>query len=187
MTSSGSANAPGDDQVALKLSGHVGQWARAVDLQRQRIHQDDGILDRQIDAILLAASVRNLLRAATAVANLGVGGAMADAFEKFHALVPQADAIRNALEHFDEYEEGRGRMQRSGRMQEYHIFYERSDTSYRLHVENLVIDVDVAADAALKLAEATLDHVDRVVNTEARKRRGEPALDYGTDSDSRGG
>jgi len=137
------------------------------------------MVQRQSDAALLAVAVRNVLRAAIAVAALGDDEVLDAAIKAFDAALPGASDLRDVLEHFDAYEARRGNLQKSGRMEAYHVFYERGADHYVLHVGDLALEVDTATDAAIDLAEATLKAVDRIVAAEARHRHGDRPLPTG--------
>ena len=164
------------DELALALSGPLGQWLRAVEAERDRV-KDEGadLVLRQADAALLAVATRNLVRTASAVAGLRKDPLLDAAIADFESTVPGARSVRNVLEHFDEYAARRRRLHRSRRITGgEHVFYERTTDRYVLYVADLAFDVDTAADAARDLAEATLKAIDRLIAHEAPKRHGDP-------------
>jgi hypothetical protein len=106
------------------------------------------------------------------------------AIRDFEAVVPDAKHVRDILVHFDDYERGRGGLQqesletakgaraRAAARQDEHgwpplpdiqvprlnMYYERTDTTYRLHLFGPhVIDVALAVDAAHQLVQDVLD------------------------------
>jgi hypothetical protein len=123
---------------------------------------------RQADAALMAVAVRNVLRAAEAVAALGTDADLDAALATFRAKLPGVKDLRDVLEHFDAYASNHGRLQRAGEAPGgYRVFYERPVLRYMLHVGDLVLDVDDAAEAAGDLTEVTLGAIKKIVAAEA--------------------
>lgn len=71
---------------------------------------------RSADAALMILGLRNALRACDRIGATVTEQAGADIrsqLDKFRADIPEATNARDVLEHFDEYRDGRGRLQRS--------------------------------------------------------------------------
>jgi hypothetical protein len=94
---------------------HHGNWAAWTFLWDQAVErQADRILgaefeDAQVDVMLFADALRNVLRGAERV--LGRGH---QAVQAFKIEVPDAEHVRNIYEHFDAYVEGKGHRQKDG-------------------------------------------------------------------------
>jgi hypothetical protein len=103
--------------VALTIAW---QWSIAVRAQAARVRDGAGV-GKIPDAYLLVLAVRNVRRAAkmamihftTHAARDQLCRALAD----FDAELPGVEAIRNVLEHFDNYAHGTGDMQQDDPMQ----------------------------------------------------------------------
>lgn len=93
-------------------------WATAVDQQGFRTQDRNRTwTSRLSDAVLFATALRNLLRAVEYAkeqsSDPAKQAAIQGALDSFSGKVPHWSRIRNALEHFDEYDQGRGRGQRT--------------------------------------------------------------------------
>jgi hypothetical protein len=74
---------------------------------------------------------------------------------RFDAQVPQARHVRDILEHFDEYEQGKGKLQVSGAVRGYGISTVRLEDQYVVHLaDGYSLDVQSAVLAAGSLADA---------------------------------
>ena len=93
------------------------QWSIAVRAQAERIRTGSGV-GRFSDAYLLVLAVRNVRRAAEmASQHARTGDArdrIAEAIDNLDNELPGARAVRDVLEHFDEYSQGRGHLQQPG-------------------------------------------------------------------------
>jgi hypothetical protein len=152
------------EELALALSGPLGQWRRAVEAERDRLKDELAeSVQRQADAALLAVSARNVIRVATAVAALRKDPTLDAAIAEVETLVPGARNVRSLLEHFDEYSTRR-KLRRSRKVTGgTRVSYERTTERYVLYVGDLGFDVDVAADAITVLADVTAKTIDRLV------------------------
>lgn len=96
-------------------------------------------------------ALRDLLRACLMAAHLP---AAQHAVDRFVAEVPGLKDARDMLEHFDDYESGRGRLQHRAGAQEAGLllFYESDGSTKRVHVGDLVLDIGASSEAAERLA-----------------------------------
>ena len=88
-------------------------------MQRQAIRtlEQSFSVDREMDAVLFAVALRNVLRAADFARQVTRNPKIATAVQAFSSRVPDAVSIRDQLEHFDAYELGRGNLQASSQTQ----------------------------------------------------------------------
>jgi hypothetical protein len=155
------------EELALALTGPLGQWSTAVSAQRARLVNDGIDPDlRQADAPLFVVAVRNVVRIARAVAGLHKDPQLIAAISAVDDAVPGARNVRSALEHVDQYAVHRGVIRRHPRVSAgQRVVFERSGDRYVVSVGELAFDVDVVAVAAAALADATLNAVDRTVGS----------------------
>jgi hypothetical protein len=117
-------------------------WGRAVFRLSDDITASRDDVDDQVNAMLLAVAYRNVRRAAEMAAHHlpeSAASQLRQAMEDSDTLAPEALAVRDMLEHFDEYQRGRGKLQQPGvhhtkrtadeSLASGHlIFYERGET-----------------------------------------------------------
>jgi hypothetical protein len=102
---------------------------------------------------------------------VGGDGHLRKAPDRFLDEHPRAKNMRDVLSHFDEYEAGKGDLQKSGEVGELTIFLSTGPDSVTLTLaSNLSIEVSEASSAALELAEETLNAKERFV-TRLQKER----------------
>jgi len=141
--------------------GDWGTWAFLWDQAVQR--QADRILgaeleDAQVDAMLFANAVRNVLRSAERVL-----GKDHPAIHEFLARVPNAVHVRDMFEHFDEYVEGVGRRQRSGQVgpRDWIPLHTKvGDEFFAVRFGPYTLEIVPAREASSQLLVATLDAAD---------------------------
>lgn len=108
---------------------------------------------RSADAALMVLAMRNLLRAASFVGRQLEWHAKFDSaatLQQFNSRLPGVVDARDALEHFDEYETGAGRLQRSN-MVPYKFRLEPSETGPVVSVGPIRIGVLQAREACREL------------------------------------
>lgn len=103
------------------------------------------------DAAVMLLALRNVLRAAEWTANDLPAPACADDgprhwVAEFKRLLPGLVNARDILEHFDDYADGRGRLQRSG-PEQYHFTYSVEDGEPIVAVGRFSLQVRLARDA----------------------------------------
>lgn len=147
----------------------VVEWSYALAMQVDRISKSYdalGGLESKIDMQFFVLALRNLLRAASLVYATAPEPAkpkITSAVEKFEREVPGLITMRDWLEHFDEYQQGTGRMQRKlADPQPPVIWVERRVGGFAMSIriaglEALDIDLMPARDAADRLM-AALEH-----------------------------
>jgi hypothetical protein len=143
--------------------GHAYIWAEAVDATANRILANQDVTSVATgDAALLAVAVRNVLRAAELAQKVTTGAEAAKfaaAIAKFRQVLPDAEDLRDILNHFDRYEIGQGQLQKQARQtggttEYYRISLDRD--TFVLEVGSLTIDVRKAKEAAMELATTVL-------------------------------
>ena len=143
------------------MSEHLGNWATWTFVWDQAVQrQGDRILgaefeDAQIDVMLFADALRNVLRGAERV--LGKGH---PAVRTFNATVPDLVHIRNIYEHFDAYVEGHGHRQRDKTIgpDDWRPMHSKvGDAFYTISFGHFRLDVGPAREASSHLLVATLD------------------------------
>jgi hypothetical protein len=155
--------------------GQLVLWAHSVEITRARILDPAAdALTRQVDAQLFGMAVRQVLRFAglcRAVAPRSRWSALDKAKNTFLAACPDAENIRNVLNHWDAYLRGDGEDFPAGPIghegrpdlrlmdRPTNFAYEYGDGTYRLHitpapgVRTLVLDVERDAAAVDKLVQ----------------------------------
>jgi hypothetical protein len=143
--------------------GHAYIWAEAVDATANRILANQDVTSVATgDAALLAVAVRNVFRAAELAQKVTTGpeaARFAAATAKFRQQLPEAENLRDVLNHFDRYEIGQGKLQKDARKtggttEFYRIWLNRE--TFVLEVGSLSIDVRKAKEAAIELATTLL-------------------------------
>jgi hypothetical protein len=131
----------------------------------------EGAVSRQTDYYLFVIALRDLRRAVELVRRSAPKSAWSDIDKAMNAFDTATACgsvdLRDILEHFDDYAEGKGKLQ------DEHpclpcVWYEREPDTYRLHLDlgNLLLTVDVraATQAALALVAATHDAASAVLH-----------------------
>lgn len=146
------------------MSEHLGNWATWTFLWDQAVQrQADRILganleDAQVDVMLFADALRNVLRGGVRVL-----GKDHPAVKAFSAAVPDLVHIRNIYEHFDEYVEGKGRRQQSKKLgpDDWRPLHTRvGDNFYVVRFGELKLEIGPSREASRLLLVATLDASD---------------------------
>lgn len=140
-------------------------WERGAELSYDRVvAQRDDEVASAVDARFLALAIRNVLRAAVWARNHSEGEAMAaigKAISEFDSAVPRAREVRDIIEHFDEYERGRGDLQKNGSMKSPLEYTARFEEEYLLALADThKLDARSAKEATVRLAEAVLGILD---------------------------
>jgi hypothetical protein len=158
------------DELALAFSGPLRQWLRAVEMEHDRIKDDAQDVDlRRADAALFVVAVRNIVRAARAVAALRKDPQLDAAIASIDSTVPGARNVRGRLEHVDDYAARRRRLWPFHRARlGQRVLLEPTADRYVVYVGDLAFDVDVASDAARGLANAAFSAINRMAAGEVR-------------------
>lgn len=115
------------------FGGHVAIWSAAVVYELDRYFSwfteadaggrlgmgratEDDRAASEPDALLFVLALAQLLRATSFVSRETGWKEIKEALERFDQEVPHGKAIRDVLTHFDDYERGRGKMQKSGEL-----------------------------------------------------------------------
>ena len=117
---------------------------------------------RNADAALMVLSMRNLLRSSTFVGHqleLRYGFDYAPILDRFDSELPGVVNARDALEHFDEYATGDGRLQRL-EMIPYDFELEMGDAGPVVTIGPIRIDVLQAREACRRLVIGLLAQMD---------------------------
>lgn len=99
------------------------RWRAGLELQDKRIRDDSDRLHAQIDIDLYALILRNLVRAIEYAEKSTGDSEIKKALEKFKVTVPGWLNVRDFLEHFDEYSQGKGNRQKDGKAIVYGPYY----------------------------------------------------------------
>jgi len=153
--------------LAVEISGHLGAWHHAVQLLSDRVMRAETGVDRMVDSYLFAVAIRQVSRAAEAMLSdtaredgtLDPGLQMT--LDRFETDFADSEVIRNVLTHFDEYEQGSGRLQRKGTFDLLEIHGELGEGTYWLVVSGHRVEVGAAARAAGDLADAAIGAMNR--------------------------
>ncbi len=146
--------------IRARIRGHLWTWMFATGAQAKRVQEMRDDDEPEADAWLFALAVRQVLRCvewaikhADASRDGSRSTALRGALRVFDSAVPNAIAVRDILSHFDEYDEGNGKLQRDGRP-ELLMMYSLDGVSFDLILmEGYSITVATAFEAAAKLAE----------------------------------
>jgi hypothetical protein len=158
------------DELALAFSGPLHQWLRAVEAEHDRVNDDEVDIDlRQADAALLVVAVRNVVRAARAVAALRKDLQLDAAIAGIDATVPGARNVRGRLEHVDDYAAHQRKLRPSYRASVgQRVLLEATADRHVVYVGELAFDVDVVADAVRDLTNAAFRSIDRMLAGQVR-------------------
>ena len=161
-------------RLPVELAGHALVWGQAVALQAERVRNAATVAGRHIDGYFLVLAIRQVLRSAEAM-DRAIGGdaGLRNAQTRFLAEHPQAQKMRDVLSHFDEYEAGKGKLQRSGEVGALNVWLGVGEDSVTVALaSNLTVELSAASSAALALADATLSAKDRFL-TRFRRQLGD--------------
>ncbi|MEW6475335.1 MAG: hypothetical protein AB1679_24025 [Actinomycetota bacterium] len=145
--------------TAKALAGQVLKWAEAIDLQRQCILAPSATtMNAIVDANLMLLALRNLVRAAEAAACHTKDQRITDAVDTFKASLPGIVDMRDVVEHFDAYLDGKGKLQKKLRSPtglpyfEFETFQRKPGLFELMVTPKFTLDVGNAAEAAIKMA-----------------------------------
>lgn len=159
---------------------HLFQWQHATTIMEARVRDPAAdTFTMQGDAYLFAMAARQALRFAQLVRRVAQPSFHSEidrALGEFVTTAPDIKAIRDVLDHFDEYLRGTGRDYPASPPPTYQrelgqtvgptlVFYQRSEETVRLHVSpapgvKLILDVALVAAAVSTLAYALADILD---------------------------
>lgn len=148
------SDAPANEE-RRRVSALLSFWLDAAELQRDRIVENagDGNRDRA-DAAFFAIAIRNVVRAAD-LARDYEPASVPQALGAFDSAVPGAVKVRDVLEHFDDYERGKGRLQESGDLGDYQPAYARHEDQFVVQVaQGSSLDVQSSCHAARRMVQA---------------------------------
>jgi hypothetical protein len=144
-------------QVRLRAKSELYLRATAVIQQTKRLRdRDQPAAEYMADMWLLSHAIRGTLKFGEFCLDLSEeyeARHLRVAIDKFKRHVPDAVQLRNVLEHFDDYLLGIGRNKRA--VTEPTFFYERGDR-IRIHVADMMIDVEAAEEASINLATSAI-------------------------------
>jgi hypothetical protein len=168
------ANALDGQQERMVLHGSakftlmqwMAHWLTDLDLSMQRGASPSIRQHSEVDAFHFVIALAGLERAGRAVL-----GEDHRSMQIFHAMVPDARAIRDVVSHFDEYVVGTGRLQKSGRVgHPLAVGFIRHGENLLILVGGLELPVKTAHVAARQLVQAADAHYD-AEKREAGERR----------------
>ena len=141
------------------LSQHALAWRRAVQLQADRARESSSVVDGHADAYLLAMAIRQVLRAAEAMAEaIGHADDQLDYVRRqFLHAHPDAKDARDVLEHFDcLLSRAREGFRSPGKLGGLEISVERGeDRLWLVLSEGLRVELAAVSEAVLELASVT--------------------------------
>lgn len=165
------------DPVRMRraIADYVERSARAVELQRTRALSAKGPLDVEVEFALFTVALRSVARAVDRAVGFTDGEADRErskplhaARDEFYATVAAYEVgpasqhgrdkhplvkIRDAFEHFDDYDRGKGEHFRDPL---FPVWFATNETTVEGHVASrYVLDVAKSADAALEAARKT--------------------------------
>ena len=150
---------PAEDVTGMRE--HHSNWATWTFLWDQAVQrQADRILgaefeDAQVDVMLFADALRNVLRGAERVL-----GRRHQAVQAFKTEVPDAEHVRNIFEHFDAYVEGKGHRQQDKSIgpEDWKPLHSKvGDDFYVVGFGPYRLEVGPAREASARLLAATLN------------------------------
>jgi len=101
-------------------------WLRALKLADERLRTvEPWGNDGAIDSMFYAVALRNVIRA-VGMARPSAPCAIDDALAHFDAAVPNGVKMRDMLEHFDDYETGKGKLQKARNIGGYEVTFKRA-------------------------------------------------------------
>lgn len=155
-----------DDQLESlrRLAGYLHVWNEALELQHQRLRQQS-VMTGGPDTWRYAVALGTCLRCVGLADDLGVD--TAPAVSAFDSAVPDAKAVRDVLEHLEDYELGVGDLQQGpaiGRRLEFLYCSSDSGMSFiELQGVDVRLDLLEAHQAAQHLLADVADAVARAV------------------------
>ena len=129
-------------------------WFGAAERQMERV-TSTGVGSAPPETFLYVDCMRNAHRGAERLL-----GHEHPQVVQFLEAVPSVKAIRDLLQHFEEYIDGKGRLQRSGVVDEEWLIYASGSINSnvrRIHVQGMVIELPRDHDALAQLVEAALE------------------------------
>jgi len=145
-----------EPQQRANLATWVFLWDQAVQRQAERILSAE-FNDAQVDVMLFADALRNVLRGAETVL-----GKEHEAIMAFKGNVPNAVNVRDMFEHFDEYVQGKGKMQKAGVVEVgdwMPLHTKVGDDHYSVRIGGHWLNVRTASEASSVLMVAVQDAV----------------------------
>ena len=145
-------------RLPVELGGHTYLWGQAVALGAERVRNASSVLHRHIDGYLLILAMRQVLLSAEAM-NEAIGGdeELTATLARFLADNPQAKNMRDVLSHFDEYQAGTGKLQKTGKVGELMAWLGVGEDSVTVSLaSSMMVEVLQASSEAIALADETL-------------------------------
>jgi len=107
---------------------YISRWRFTLELQDHRIRNAIDQLHKQVDIDLYVLVLRNLIRAVNSAKCLTRNGEICQALDAFYKAVPAWKNVRDFLEHFDEYSQGKGRLQKNNNAAVYGPYYAEQES-----------------------------------------------------------
>jgi hypothetical protein len=145
------------------VTRHVAVWMLALEIQNDRIELEvtdlSAGLRREIDQRFFVVALRNLIRAAKQDqirASAEIRARISKGLVEFDRAVPGVKDFRDVLEHFDDYEKGKGFLQAEGNTDPTITWFHEANGVHTIHIERAglaetSITVQVALEAARRL------------------------------------
>lgn len=127
-------------------------WVHATEVQHDRIIDRSAPRERRItDSVFFVIALRNVRLALRRLFQLDAApGYAAAIMTTFDEAVPSIDAIRHALEHYDEYVLGKGKAQKAGQFSDWTFGLEDLQDQTVFRLGELSVEVERSYNAALK-------------------------------------
>lgn len=160
---------------------YVSRWLKALELEDERIRSASEQLHQQIDSDIYALVLRNLVRAVEYASKLDNRSEIQNALIAFKSAVPGWLNVRDFLEHFDEYAQDNGKLQKKGNAIAYGPFYaeeEKCDSNgvlisknyYLSFGEGNQIDISTVTSEARALADVAISQASVTTDTSGSRK-----------------
>ncbi len=139
--------------LARAFEKHIVIWRHAVEVQHARMIAgfEQNTPSEWAEPPLFALALRNLIRACWKchfLYDTAASTTFADAVNLFDSAIPNARAIRDRLEHFDEYEAVKGGLS---------VIVTNDPHGLSLHVDEYQLDIPDAVVEATRMAQTCFD------------------------------
>jgi hypothetical protein len=159
-----------ESSVRMMLAGWLFTWFASAERQATRTLWPNDRSDYQVEGYLFILAVRQVLRAVEAARGHADhhrdgkrSSELTRALAAFDSAVVDAREVRDILTHFDEYQRGKGNLQRQDRAagrdpRRLNVYYENTGSTVRLHLmPGVTMDVGATLNAAGQLVEDATD------------------------------
>jgi len=144
--------------LARAFEKHIVIWRHAVEVQHTRMIAgfEQNTPSEWAEPSLFAVALRNLIRACWKchlLYDTSTTTTFGDAVRSFESAIPKPRAIRDRLEHFDEYEADKGGQS---------VYVTNDPHGLSLHVDELRLDIPDAVVEATRMAQTCFDALRKI-------------------------